>query len=70
MIKQIPIILIGLILASWVVAIAILSVQNATSVELSFFALKSIQMPVGVVLSIASAVGVMAGAIAPSIWHK
>lgn len=68
--QKTPMMLIGLILAIWVVAIAILSVQNATSVQLSFFGLKSIKMPVGVVLGIASAVGVMAGAIAPSIWHK
>lgn len=70
MIKKIPVILIGLIMAVLVVAIAILSVQNATPVQLTFFGLQSIQMPVGVVLAASVAIGAMIGAIAPLILDK
>ncbi len=61
--KQIAAIGICVILGIWVGAIAILSVQNATPVQLSFFGLKSIQMPVGVVLAFSVAIGTIVGAI-------
>ena len=68
--KNIPAVLICLIVATWVVAIAILSVQNATPVQLSFLGLQSIEMPVGLVLAFSVAIGAMAGAIAPLILGK
>lgn len=69
--KTISALLICVILAAWVGAIAILSVQNATPVQLYFLGLQSIQMPVGVVLAFSVAIGTIAGAIAPLIWnHK
>jgi len=37
--------------ALWIVAIAILAVQNATPVAVQFFGLQSIELPFGVVLS-------------------
>jgi uncharacterized integral membrane protein len=61
--KQISAILISVILGIWMGAIAILSVQNATPVQLSFLGLQSIQMPVGVVLAFAVAIGTITGAI-------
>jgi len=68
--KPIPAILICVILAVWVGAIAILSVQNATPVQLSFLGLQSIQMPVGVVLAFSVAIGSISGAIAPLIGNN
>jgi uncharacterized integral membrane protein len=67
--KQITARLISVILGIWVGAIAILSVQNATPVQLSFLGLQSIPMPVGVVLAFAVAIGTIAGAI-PSGTHS
>lgn len=70
MIKKIPIALLGPIVAVLVMAIAILSVQNATPVQLTFLGLQSIQMPVGVVLAASVAIGAIIGAIAPLILEK
>ena len=54
---------INLILSLWVVAIAILSVQNATPVALKFMMFESIQMPVGVVLALSAIVGILLGTL-------
>ena len=43
--------LLVLIPAIWIVAIAILSVQNATPVTINFLGLQSVELPFGVVLS-------------------
>lgn len=60
----------SIILAIWAGAIAILAVQNATSVSLKFFTFESIQMPVGVVLAFSAGVGAIGGAIAPLFWSR
>lgn len=70
MVKQIPVTLIGIILAGLVMSIAILSVQNATPVQLTFLGLQSIQIPVGVVLAASVAIGAIIGSIAPLIFQK
>jgi uncharacterized integral membrane protein len=50
--------LILLILVTGILAAAILSVQNATGVSLSFFIWRSIQLPVGVMLALCFSAGV------------
>ncbi|WP_338022455.1 LapA family protein [Argonema antarcticum] len=62
--KTIAYLLASLILAIWVLAIAIFSVQNATLVSLKFLGFESIQLPVGVVLAFCAGAGVVGGAIA------
>lgn len=57
----------SLIVATWIGAIAILSVQNATLVSLRFLNLESIQLPIGIILAFSVAIGVIVGAIIPSI---
>ncbi|PPS45676.1 LapA family protein [Chroococcidiopsis sp. TS-821] len=56
------------ILAGWVVAIAIVSVQNATPVSLRFLTFQSIQLPVGLVLAFSAALGMLAMALTQPIW--
>ena len=51
------------ILAAWAVAIAILSVQNATPVSLNFLTFQSIQLPVGIALGFSFAVGIVGVAL-------
>lgn len=51
------------LLALWIVAIALLSVQNATPVSLQFLGLRSVQMPLGVALSLCAAAGVLGTAL-------
>ena len=65
--KSLIYLLAAVVLASWAIAIAILSVQNATPVTLTFLAFRSIQMPVGIVLAFSAAIGVLGGAIALSV---
>jgi uncharacterized integral membrane protein len=67
--KTITNLLASLILAGWVGAIAILSVQNATLVSLKFLVFQSIQVPVGVVLAFSAGVGFIGGAVLPLLWQ-
>ncbi|MBE9192760.1 LapA family protein [Gloeocapsopsis crepidinum LEGE 06123] len=56
------------ILAGWVVAIAIISVQNATPVSLRFLTFQSIQLPAGLVLAFSAALGMLAMASTQPLW--
>jgi uncharacterized integral membrane protein len=59
----------SLIVAGWISAIAILSIQNFTPVSLKFLSFETIQVPVGIVLAFSVATGVIGGAIAPVLWQ-
>ncbi|HEY9691581.1 MAG TPA: LapA family protein [Oculatellaceae cyanobacterium] len=59
----------SLIVAGWVAAIAIISVQNYTLVSVKFLTFQSIQIPIGIVLGFSAAAGVIGGAIAPIIFR-
>jgi uncharacterized integral membrane protein len=61
-------ILISLIVAIWVVAIAIISVQNATPVSLKFLTFQSIQIPIGLLLAFSASIGLLAMAILQPLW--
>lgn len=68
--KNIANIIAGLMLATWAIAIAIFSVQNATPVSLKLLGFQSIQIPVGVVLTLSAAMGVVLGAIALPLFTR
>ncbi len=51
------------VLACWVVAIAVLAVQNAQPVSLKFLTFQSIQIPFGLVLAFCAAVGIIGMAL-------
>lgn len=55
---------ISLLVAIWIIAIAILSVQNATPVSLKFLTFRSLEIPLGVILAISAGIGLIGGAIA------
>lgn len=59
--------LLVIILAVWIVAIAIVSVQNATPVAIQFFGLESVELPFGVVLSFCVAGGMLVTAVLLSL---
>jgi uncharacterized integral membrane protein len=61
-------ILISLIVAIWVVVIAIISVQNATPVSLKFLTFESIQIPIGLLLAFSASIGLLAMAILQPLW--
>lgn len=60
--------LISIVVACWVVAIAILSVQNATPVTLQFLSFRSIQVPLGLVLAFCAGVGIVTMAVLQPLW--
>ncbi len=62
--KTLPILLISLVMATWVGAIAILSVQNFTPVTLNLLAFQSVEIPVGLVLAFSVGIGMVGMAIA------
>ena len=53
----------SIILALWISGIAILSVQNASSISLKFISFQSIPIPVGVILSFSVSIGVIISSI-------
>jgi uncharacterized integral membrane protein len=55
--------LLVLIPALWIVAIAILAVQNATPIAIQFLMFRSIEIPFGVALSFCVAGGMVATAL-------
>ncbi|AUT04209.1 MULTISPECIES: lipopolysaccharide assembly protein LapA domain-containing protein [unclassified Nostoc] len=61
--------LISLIVAIWVVAIAILSVQNFEPVSLKFLTFQSIKIPVGIVLAFSAGVGFVGVSILQPLWN-
>ncbi|HEY9609915.1 LapA family protein [Allocoleopsis sp.] len=69
MMKTISNLLTSLILAGWIGAIAILSIQNITPVSLKFLVFQTIQIPVGIVLAFSVGIGAIAGAIVPLVWQ-
>ncbi len=61
--------LVALVLVALVlVALAVFSVQNAAPVALQFLVLRSVPLPVGVVLALAVAVGLTTTALAQTLW--
>jgi uncharacterized integral membrane protein len=60
--------LISVILAGWLLAIAVISVQNATPVSLRFLAFQSIQIPMGLVLALSVAMGLLIVPILQPLW--
>lgn len=72
MMKSLATAIISLILGLWMVAIAILSIQNvfildatgeSTLVSLKFLGMSSIYMPLGVILAISAAIGTISTGI-------
>lgn len=66
--KTLANLLTSLVVAIWIVAIAILSVQNATPVSLKFLTFQSIQLPVGLVLAFSAGLGIIGMALTQPLW--
>ena len=60
--------LLSIILALWIMAIAIVSVQNATPVSLRFLTFESIQIPVGLLLTFFVVVGIIVASVLQPLW--
>lgn len=60
----------SLIMASLIGAIAIFSIQNIQPVALQFFSLRSIQLPVGVLLAFCLGIGIVLGSLISAIFNQ
>ncbi|MGL5078451.1 MAG: lipopolysaccharide assembly protein LapA domain-containing protein [Waterburya sp.] len=60
----------SLLLAVWVVAIAIFSIQNIQAVSLKFLIFESITVPVGVLLAFFSGIGMILGWFIPLLLAR
>ncbi|MFH7024650.1 MAG: DUF1049 domain-containing protein [Heteroscytonema crispum UTEX LB 1556] len=58
----------SLVLAVWVIAIAILSVQNYTPVSLRFLTFQSIQIPFGIILAFCAGLGMIGVTLLQPLW--
>lgn len=66
--KSLASLLVSLVVAVWVVVIAVLSIQNATPVSLKFLSFQSINLPVGLVLAFSAGVGIIAAALVQPLF--
>ncbi|NET59539.1 MAG: LapA family protein [Symploca sp. SIO2E6] len=58
----------SLIVAGWIGAIALLSIQNIKPVSLRFLYWESIEIPVGLVLAFSVGFGLIGGAMLLPLW--
>nr|WP_290221456.1 LapA family protein [Trichocoleus desertorum] len=58
----------SLILTAWVMAIAIISVQNFAPVSFEFLLFKSVEIPFGIVLAFSVGLGVVGMALVQLLW--
>ncbi len=58
-----PAIVTSFILAFWVCAIAIIAIQNATPVSLTFLFFQSISIPIGLIIAFSVAIGLIVAAL-------
>ena len=68
--KVIANILSSLIMAAWIGAIAIFSIQNIQDVSLKFIVFESINFPIGVLLAFCAGAGMILGSLLPLLWQK
>jgi uncharacterized integral membrane protein len=61
--------ILALLMAAWLGAIAVFSIQNIREVSLKFLMFESIQLPVGVLLSFCVGLGLVIGSLAPLLWQ-
>lgn len=62
--------LISLIIAAWLGAIAVFSIQNIQPISLQFLVFNSIELPLGVLLALSVGVGLVIGAGVPLFFRK
>lgn len=55
--------IVSLVLAGWVSAIALLSVQNAAPISLRFLVFQSVQLPIGLLLGFSASLGMVGAAL-------
>ncbi|NJL02452.1 MAG: LapA family protein [Spirulinaceae cyanobacterium SM2_1_0] len=57
--------LVGVMIAAWLVAIAVISIQNVTPISLHFFLWQTVELPFGIALAFSVSAGLVLGAFLP-----
>lgn len=68
--KAIASLLASLLMAAWIGAIAIFSIQNIQDVSLKFLAWQSINFPLGVLLAFCAGLGMVLGSLLPLLFAR
>lgn len=58
----------AVIIALWIGAIALISIQNIAPISLGFLTFKTVELPFGIVLAFSVGVGLILGAIFPILF--
>jgi uncharacterized integral membrane protein len=59
----------SLVLATWISAMALIAIQNATPVTLQFLVAQSVSIPVGLVMAFSASLGMVGAALAINFWQ-
>ncbi|MGK7959437.1 lipopolysaccharide assembly protein LapA domain-containing protein [Crocosphaera sp.] len=70
MLKILTNLIIAVLLAFWLGAIAIFSIQNITAVSLKFLVWESIKLPIGILLSFCVGGGLIIGSFFPLLFKQ
>lgn len=68
--KTIANLIVSLIVATWVIAIAILSLKNVTPISLKFFTFTSIQIPFFLAIALSVGAGIVVMALIQPLWSS
>ncbi len=68
MLKRLTNVMVAVVIAFWIGAIAIFSIQNITAVSLKFLVWESIKLPIGVLLSFCVGGGFILGSFLPFLF--
>ncbi len=68
--KAIASLLASLLMAAWLGAIAIFSIQNIQDVSLKFLTWQSINVPLGVLLAFCAGLGMVLGSLLPLLFAR
>jgi lipopolysaccharide assembly protein A len=60
----------SLLVAAWIGAIAIFSIQNIQAISLKFLNFASINVPIGILLALSTGIGAIIGSILPLFWQN
>ncbi|MGP0128711.1 MAG: LapA family protein [cyanobacterium endosymbiont of Rhopalodia musculus] len=67
--KSLTYLMTTIMIAFWLVIVAIFSIQNITEISLNFLIFKSIKLPIGVLLSFCVGGGMILGALVTLLWE-
>lgn len=59
----------SIIVAIWISAIALIAIQNATPISLQFLGLRTVEIPIGLVLAFSASLGMIGTTAVLGVWQ-